>query len=261
MPAESIQKSGTERVLILAKALPHLGKSQGELVCCAGVTEEGTWRRQYPVRFRFMQDDKKFKRWQWVSYEWKLPQNDKRTESRRINEETVFPEKEMKSQHRAAFLQPLLVATTSEAEKRQQSLTLIRPEKPVFSWIKKSQEQIASERTAYANAVKQLELDLSGFSEEKRALDPCPYEFHYQYTTRGQSHSHQCLDWETSATFYNWKNKYGEEKALTELKRIFGEKYPAEGMAFVMGTHSRHPKTWLLIGVLKLNQSDQLSLF
>ncbi|MBF0108617.1 MAG: hypothetical protein HQL76_05535 [Magnetococcales bacterium] len=258
---ENIQKSGTERVLILAKALPHLGKRHSELVCCAGVTEEKIWRRQYPVRFRFMQDEKKFKRWQWVSYEWQVPRKDNRAESRRINEETVRPEKEMKPQHRASFLQPLLLATTSEAEERQQSLALIRPENPVFSWTKKTQEQIKSEQTAYESAVRQFELDLSGFTEEKKALEPCPYEFYYQYTTRGRSHDHQCLDWETSATFYNWRRNYGEEKALTNLKRTFGEEYPEKGMAFVMGTHSHYPKTWLLIGVLRLDQNEQRSLF
>ena len=41
-----------ERVLTLVKTLPHVGQKHGETVCCAGLTAEGQWRRQYPIPYR-----------------------------------------------------------------------------------------------------------------------------------------------------------------------------------------------------------------
>ena len=44
------------------------------------------------------------------------------------------------------------------------------------------------------------------------------------------------------------------------MEETFGEDYPRKGMAFEMGTHSRRPDQWLLVGVLRLDRPEQLSL-
>ena len=83
-----MQKRGRDRVLILVKALPHVGQRHGETVCCAGVTADGKWRRQYPIHFRRLKDQ--FKRWQWIEYYWIAPgPDDRRRESRRVQEDTI----------------------------------------------------------------------------------------------------------------------------------------------------------------------------
>ena len=80
-----MESSGHERVLVLVKALPHVGDRHGETVCCAGVTETGEWRRQFPVHFRTLEE--KFRRWQWIDYDWRKPKDDQRPESRRVQED------------------------------------------------------------------------------------------------------------------------------------------------------------------------------
>ena len=47
---------------------------------------------------------------------------------------------------------------------------------------------------------------------------------------------------------------------LDSMSVVFNERYPAAGMAFAMGTHSRHPDQWLLVGVLRLDATPQFSL-
>ncbi len=77
-------KSGHEKVPVLVKALPHAGKRHGEAVCCAGVTADGEWRRQYPIHFRKLQTQ--FSRWDWIEYDWITPTGeDRRAESRRVH--------------------------------------------------------------------------------------------------------------------------------------------------------------------------------
>ena len=41
-----------QRVLITVKTYPTLSRKYGETVCTAGVREDGTWVRIYPVPFR-----------------------------------------------------------------------------------------------------------------------------------------------------------------------------------------------------------------
>ena len=66
-----------------------------------------------------------------------------------------------------------------------------------------------------------------------------------------------CEDWETAATFYKWERSLGATAALDQMGVVFNEEYPAKGMAFAMGTHSRHPDQWLLVGVLRLDPVPQ----
>lgn len=252
---QSKEKSGKDEVLVLVKALPHAGKTAGETVCCAGVTRDRQWRRQYPIHFRRL--DQQFKRWQWITYDWIKPRDDQRPESRRVQEETITLGDDMPRDERASFLASLVLGTTEEAASRGHTLTLIRPVEPKFSWRKKKDSEIAHERKAYQDAAKQL----SFLDEELKALDPCPYAFTFDYKTAdGKAHTATCDDWETTATFYRWAKEYGEERALAEMHRVFGEDYPKRGMVFAMGTHSRRPEQWLLVGVIRLDAVKQYSL-
>lgn len=248
------ERQGRERALILVKALPHAARV-GETVCCAGITEQGEWRRQFPIRFRHLRDEKKFSRWQWIEYQWRKPTDDLRTESRRVQEETIITGSFMKERERAGFLQPLIVGSTAEASSQGKSLALIRPRNIKFSWKKKTASAIEKEREVYAAAARQK----SFFDEDLDALEPCPYEFYFHYDAEDGSHENTCQDWETSAMFWSLKKQYGESKALQRMDTVFNVEYPRKGMAFAMGTHSRYP-SWLLIGVIRLDVEEQFRL-
>jgi hypothetical protein len=249
-------KRGRDRVLILVKALPHVGERRGETVCCAGVTAEGEWRRQYPIHFRRLKDQ--FSRWQWIEYDWVAPgADDRRKESRRVQEDTIQLGEEMPKGRRARFLEPFLTGSTAEAAAKGMSLTLIRPVDVRFRWKAKTPEQIAEERRAYEDAARQT----SFLDPDLIALDPCPYAFHFDWTDAdGKAHKATCDDWETAATFFRRQQTMSETEALASLEKTFGEDYPAKGMAFAMGTHSRRQDQWLLVGVLRLDRTEQLSL-
>jgi hypothetical protein len=248
--------AGRERVLVLVKAVPHAGERQGETVCCAGVTATGEWRRQYPIHFRRLRDNK-FKRWQWIEYDYMLPQGDKRTESRRVQEDTIELGDTMPSGKRAGFLDRVIVPSVEVAAARNQSLALIRPVHMRFHWIAKSQQDIATERATYEAAAKQT----SFLDKELAALDPCPFAFKYDFETEdGKKHKSTCEDWETSAMFYNFRRSLGTTgHALAEMSKTFNEKYPRKGVVFAMGTHRFRP-IWLLVGVIRLDKISQTAL-
>lgn len=241
---------------MLVKALPHAGKRHGETVCCAGVTEHGEWRRQYPIHFRQLQHD--FARWDWIEYDWIAPKgDDSRVESRRVQEHTLKVCGHMRDGERALFLNPIIKSSTTEAASLGMSLTLIRPRTSSFYWRKKTDLEINKEREGYRTAARQLSL----MDRELAALDPCPFEFKFDYKCEdGRSHKATCDDWETTAMFYKFRKLYGEEQALRHMSQTFDGAYPRKGMAFAMGTHSRFPDIWLLIGVLRIDESRQLTL-
>jgi hypothetical protein len=251
------QKSGVERAVVLVKALPQPSEKYLETVCVAGLTATGEWRRLYPVRFR--QLDNRFKRWQWVEYNWQTPRadRDRRSESRNVDNESLKSLSVIKQSERARFLGPRIRASTAEATARKETLALIRPSETRFSWERKSAAEIAAERGAYARAAQQTSL-LDG---ELKALEPCPFKFHFQYKTAdGKFHRGLCHDWETSAAFNLLSKKYGTDGALAHLNKEYNERYPKAGMAFAMGTHSQHPDQWLLIGVIRLDEEAQVGL-
>jgi hypothetical protein len=126
---------GHEKTLVLVKALPEESSQYGETVCCAGLTPEGEWRRQFPIRYRNLSS--KFKRWQWIEYNWRAPKNDPRPESRRVQEGSIVIVGEVPPSKRTDFLSPYIRISADEAKSRGETLTLIRPENPKFAWKKK----------------------------------------------------------------------------------------------------------------------------
>lgn len=70
-----------KRVLITVKAYPLPSRSYDELVCTAGITDEGEWIRIYPVPFRFLKDEGKYSKYQWVDINLKKANKDFRPES------------------------------------------------------------------------------------------------------------------------------------------------------------------------------------
>jgi hypothetical protein len=55
-----------QRVLITVKTSPTLSRKYGETVCTAGVREDGSWVRIYPVPFRRLHEAEQYKKFDWI---------------------------------------------------------------------------------------------------------------------------------------------------------------------------------------------------
>ena len=73
-----------EKILITVKSYPTLSKKYAELVCTAGVNETGQWRRIYPVQFRQLNIEEKYKKYQWIEVELKKSTSDSRPETYQV---------------------------------------------------------------------------------------------------------------------------------------------------------------------------------
>lgn len=246
------------RVVIIVKALPHHSVSYGETVCCAGITPEGKFKRLFPVRFRHLSGKSEFQRWDWVRYKYVLPKQDRRPESCKVIEESILKDGKMPVGERASFLEGLISPSIDAAATRGKSLALIRPTDTRFYYKPKSPNKIKSEQQKYELAVSQL----SFFDKELMALEPSPYDFRFKFNDESGSHDFSCGDWETHAMFFkSRKREASEKKALEWISATYNEKYPSKGMLFAAGNIAARPRTWQLLGVLRVDNTGQGTLF
>ncbi len=70
-----------QKILILVKTYPQPSKGYEELVCTAGLRENGTWVRLYPIPFRKLHERQQYKKYQWVELNMKKRLTDFRPES------------------------------------------------------------------------------------------------------------------------------------------------------------------------------------
>lgn len=224
------------------------------------------WRRQYPVPFRILKDSQKFARWQWIGYDFVPPKDDKRRESQKVISHTLVANSQMKRSERADFLAPLVLASLAEADARHDSLALVRPLNIRLEAIEKSPDEIRDETEKH----RQLAAQLSLLEDDETAepLTPCRMQFvvHWQ-DQDGKRHRQECDDWETTAAFNRFDRLYGEQRAVEILKEKYEDDYLKSGLVLGFSTHKRRNiensarNQWLLVGLIRLDETNQASLF
>jgi hypothetical protein len=254
---EHLPSSGNTEAVVIIKAAPQVGQRHGETVCCAGLDLYGQWLRLYPVSFRLLDANKKFGRWDRVKFKWRRPNDDPRPESRRVDQDSIEISGELKRGERERFLTKSIITSLQRERDAGRSLALLKPDIIEFIAERKSDADLDEETKRFDALRAQGDL----FSKQATPYRPCPYRFKYRYRTEDGERFGTCQDWEIEATYFNWSNQYGEPKALDELQRVFGEEYPKKGMLLAMGTHSLYPDTWLINGVIRLDDVKQSSLF
>ncbi|MBI1276236.1 hypothetical protein GC177_09750 [bacterium] len=249
---------GTAEAIILVKASPQISSKYGETVCCAGITLSGEWVRLYPVTFRKLEDVQQFGRWDLIRFRWRKPKNDPRPESLHVDQQSIEVVGEIPKSERQSLLAKFEVSGIDKVAADGKSLALLRPQNPKFIIERKTSDEVDRERAGYSAILKQQDLFYKG---DISPLEPCPYRFKYRYQTNDGERFGTCQDWETDATFFHWKKRYGEEQTLEQMQRVFGEEFPKKGMVFAMGTHSLYPDTWLINGIIRMDEIIQMSLF
>lgn len=244
------------RVTILVKALPQPSSRYGETVCCAGVTVNRAWKRLYPIRFRHLKGESSFKRWDWVSFDYRPPTTDTRAESCHVVEESIVVDGQLPKREREALLDPIVVPSAKEAAKQGHSLALIRPRNTRFLVKQKPQSEIDEERDAFRKAASQTSM----FDKELAELEPSPYDFRFKFEDATGKHNYRNGDWEAHAMFWRECKRGGSEKALEWMNHTFNEEYPKRGMAFAIGNLAKRPQTWQLLGVIRLDELQQAAL-
>ena len=58
-------------------------------MCTAGITEEGEWIRLFPIPFRFLDDPKQFRKYDWIEAKVMKARSDPRAESYIVDVDSI----------------------------------------------------------------------------------------------------------------------------------------------------------------------------
>jgi hypothetical protein len=271
-----------ERILITVKTYPTLSTKYGETVCTAGVREDGSWVRLYPVPFRRLGEQERYRKYDWVECSVVRHTADPRPESfRPVDPEELTPVDHVEPsanwrERRRLLLDTCQVFTNLDelilaAKANRMSLGLFRPiDVQRFYWKAEDErdwnpKKLKEMRAAHA----QGELfDEESWRKTFRVIPKLPYSFHYRFAdAAGKVRNLQILDWEIGALYWNClRDANGDEiSALEKVKATYWNKFLEKDLHFYLGTtqqfHRRAPNPWVIIGVLPIPVQRQRELF
>ena len=261
------------KILIATKTYPSISRKYKETVCTAGVLLDDNekpleWIRIYPIRFRGLDTDKRYKRWSIISAEIERDEKDFRSESHRINDSSIEIIREIDTKNnwaeRKSFVLPLQSSSIAEIQAQGKSLGIIKPANIVKYYIKNTNREWSSQQKTV-----QDQLDLF---EPSVQLEKIPYQFGYEFTeVDGSSHKYSTSDWEISQLYRGCRDRSvatnlsdKEQDALAKVKqKMEGEFLTKKDLYFIVGNLKNHSKTFMIIGIFyppKI-QSEQQTLF
>lgn len=252
-----------EKLLVLAKAVPEISRKYEHLVCVAGITDKGEWRRIYPIPWSVFwgNSGKNFKKKFWIEYEVIDTSSDYRPESRRINPGSIKLISEAKFEDIEKLLKVKLT-TLEDLEKlgpKNQSLGVIAPIKIL--------DFTPMDNKHYEELVKKSkQLDFSGNPVVK--LDIPKYKYRYKFTDKideEKPHETLCEDWEVGMLYkncedYRKEGRYQDEQEVHDkVKEKMLNGITKNGhVYFIVGSHFRFP-TYMVVGVIYPKKDDILT--
>ncbi len=244
------------RVLITIKTYPLPSKSYQELVCTAGVLEDGTFIRLYPVPFRYQDYWRWYKKYQWIEVEVEKNLDDKRKESFRPNLDSIRPlgvalDTKKKWQKRREIVLAQGAKSMEELWELQEadntSLGIVKP-KDIPEFI------IEPDEADWKPEQRQLFQQLRLFGPQQKPLDKIPYKFSYKFKCddpRCNGHQMMIEDWEIGQLYLAMRDKFGSpEVAVEKVREKFLDQMcaPRKDTHFFVGTIARYG-TWIILGV------------
>lgn len=276
----------TEKILITVKTYPTLSKKYAELVCTAGVTENGEWRRLYPVQFRQLYAEQKYSKYQWVEATIKKSISDRRPESYKIIANRLNPigeslpvDKSWRARREAFFdkveVHEDLEVLIAKAHRNELSLAMFRPTRFLKFTTELVEREWDAEKLAELEKQKlQLHLfkDEETVARELEIVNKLPYKFFYQFEDcRGKKSKLMIEDWEIGALYWNCLrgNDNDELVALEKVKEKYWDDFVQSGkreVFLVLGTtleqhNKKAPNPFVIISVFYPTLEKQMRLF
>jgi hypothetical protein len=272
------------RVLLTVTTYPLPSRSYDELVCTAGVLEDGSWIRIYPVPLSFLSGLKKdgvvgTTKYTWIELNLKKRQDDFRPESH-SPEDYEFKDlvvgEHLGTEHEWAARKQFCLTNVytnlkqlieeSKAPKNL-SLATFKPAKILGLDIEKDTDDWKETWKALQN---QLSLFGEKAEEAREVMKKLPYKFFYRFVDEQGTQSRMMIeDWEIGALYWNCLRmaQNDEVLALQKVKEKYLDDFVTKrDVYFFMGTtkewHMRRGKNpFVIIGVFYPKKKVQLSLF
>jgi hypothetical protein len=247
----------SKKVLVTVKAYPNPSKKYGETVCVAGIDlGTGRWIRLYPVPFRDLDDNKKFRKYSIIEVMASKATDDTRPESFKVDADSIkvlgrYDTKDGWDKRKQAVLPtaaPSLCNILRESEQSGKSLGMFKPQKICFIHKKVRLRDQTQREACYKQP--------SFFKPHKKPIEEIPFDFRYQFYCNGEvecnGHDLLIIDWEINQSFRMWRRTYQDEPVLLEKMRekwldtLCSEK---NDTYFFVGNVNRFRDIFMVLGV------------
>jgi len=257
-----------ERILITVKTYPCPSSKYVELVCIAGIREDGSWIRIYPYPSRRLKEDKRFEKYSWIEMELEKNSSDFRPESYRptdwdsvkilekIGTANAWAErKKLIIENGKVYddIQELIKKAKDKNDKT--SLAVFKPteildfkaEKVPTEWNEKRVNKALAE-------LAHPSLFQDDFVEYFQIARKMPYKFSYVFKdVCGKIYDLMIEDWEICQLFWNCLEKKEEKLAVADVRKKYFDLFLQKcDLHFFLGTtlqwHFKAPNPFLIIG-------------
>jgi len=253
------------KVLITVKTYPTPSKSYEELVCTAGVREDGGFIRLYPVNFRYRPYSQQYKKYNWIEVEIKKNLKDPRPESFIPQGEITVLGEPIKTTANWAERKKHVLRNYSASmcelngmSQKQISLAVVKPRIVKDFVIEKTDRSWKPQIEA---RMRQLRL----FGPDRKPLEKVPYKFSYDFLCEMagcKGHKMMIEDWEVYELYRRMRDDYHDEAiACQKVKdKFYGEICREDkDTYFFVGTVLKHG-TWIILGTFYPKKSGQTPL-
>lgn len=263
--------SRIRKVLITVKTYPTLSKKYDELVCTAGILDDGGWVRVYPLPFRKLDYENRYKKYQWMEVPLIKNESDPRPESYKITNisqvkllgEPIGTKQEWAERKNIIFgnnsVYSDLADLIEKANNNELSIAIFKPTEILDLVIEETEREWSSESLELLKA-KASQLSLFQTEEELKRefliVDKLPYKFSYRFLDcNGKESTLMIEDWEIGMLYWNClkKTKGNEGEALELVKNKFINEFSNKDLFLFLGTtrqyHGWAKNPFVIIGV------------
>ena len=245
-----------KRILITVRTYPTPAWQGIEVSCTAGMTNDDEWIRLFPIPYRFLSEDKRFRKYQWIEAD-VTKASDYRPESYHVDidsieivSERLPPKSKWKERKKllAPLLSPSLCYLKAQRDRKKfPTLGFFKP-KTITGFDMQPVDPNWSE--SEMGKLRQQPLFQSAPAHQ---LEKIPFRFKYRFTcdeAECPGHDMNCTDWELGQSYRRWRREYGE----AEWEEKFRMRYEHDMMEknathFFVGTLRSHPASWIIVGL------------
>jgi len=247
-------------MLVTVKAAPNPSTTYGETVCVAGISADVAdpgWIRLYPINFRYLQQDVRFRKYDLITVVATPARRDARAESWRPDMSTLVVSQTLPAwKRRRPWLDPYVeesmcaINRSAQANIHARSLGLVKVQdvggfdiEPHPGWDKDEQRKI----DGYVN-----QLSLFG-GEDRTPLEAPRFRGYYRWRCANRTckgHRQGIIDWEWVALQRRLRS-YADHDAMEALRRRFVDEIcgPSNEVAFYVGNQAKRENVFSVLGV------------
>lgn len=265
-----------KRILILVKTYPSISKSYGELVCTAGIDENGHWIRLYPMPIAMFRDNE-IKKYTWIEVE--VTKRDRRFDDR---PESYVPQRKTlqlirhlptnrySDERRRAVLGKVKTFTNlSELIElglnKTISLALFKPKRVLKISVARDTPEYSDEDWERFRAYQSDLFENPDFFDKQEPIKKLPFKLQISFEdVVGRPSQMTVLDWEVGALWYNHLRDKPFEVIKEEIEKKYSSK-PKEDLYLYLGTMYRNVQKkaenpWSIIGLAWFEEQIQSEL-